>query len=71
MVKLFIMTKQIFIQDKNDSNTYHSLTEVIKIQKVSSGIYDLFFRNGQTIRVSQFVNGTNILDVVELVMIGG
>ena len=65
------MQKQIFIQDKFNKDVYHSLTEVIRIEKVSTGTYDLFFRNGSSVRVSQYFQGTNILDVVELVKIDG
>ena len=64
-----IMQKQIFIQDKKDKTIYHSLTEVIKIEIPSQGNYDLYFRNGDSIRVSQYFNGINILDIVELVKI--
>jgi hypothetical protein len=63
------MKKQIFIQDKFNKEVYHSLSEVIRIEKVSSGIYDLFFRNGSSVRVSQYFQGTNILDIIELVTI--
>ena len=63
------MKKQIFIQDKFNKDVYHSLTEVIRIVKTGTGIYDLFFRNGDSVRVSQYFQGTNILDVVELVKI--
>lgn len=65
------MNKQIFIQDKNNKQVYHSLTEVIKIENPSLGIYDLFFRNGSSVRVSKYFEGVNILDVVELVKIDG
>ena len=63
------MQKQIFIQDKHDKQVYHSLTEVIKIVKASTGIYDLYFRDGSSVRVSQHFQGVNILDIVELVKI--
>ena len=65
------MQKQIFIQDKHNKQAYRSLTEVIKIENPSSGIYDLFFRDGYSVRVSQYFEGVNILDIVELVKIDG
>jgi len=63
------MQKQIFIQDKHDKQVYHSLTEVVRIVKVGTGIYDLYFRNNSSVRVSQYFQGVNILDIVELVKI--
>lgn len=63
------MQKQIFIQDKHDKQVYHSLTEVVRIVKVDTGIYDLYFRNNSSVRVSQYFQGVNILDIVELVKI--
>ena len=65
------MQKQIFIQDKYNKDTYHSLTEVVKIVKVGTGSYDLYFRNNYSVRVSQYFQGVNILDIVELVTIDG
>jgi hypothetical protein len=65
------MQKQIFIQDKYNKDTYHSLTEVVRIVKAGTGIYDLYFRNNSSVRVSQYFQGVNILDIVELVTIDG
>ena len=50
---------------------YHSLNDVIRIETPSQGIYDLFFRSGFSIRVSQYFQGINILDIVDLVKIDG
>ena len=65
------MQKQIFIQDKYNKDTYHSLTEVVRIVKAGTGIYDLYFRNNSSARVSQYFQGVNILDIIELVTIDG
>lgn len=65
------MQKQIFIQDKYNKDTYHSLTEVVRIVKAGTGIYDLYFRNNSSVRVSQYFQGVNILDIIELVTIDG
>ena len=65
------MNKQIFIQDKFNKQIYHSLNDVIRIETPSQGIYDLFFRSGFSIRVSQYFQGINILYIVDLVKIDG
>ena len=63
------MTKQIFIQDAKNKSIYHSINEITKIEIVSSGIYDLYFKNGSVVRVTKYFEGKNILDIVDLITI--
>lgn len=63
------MAKHLFIKNST-TGEYYNISSILKIEKSSSGMYDLYFTDGSQIRVSAYMGETNIEDIIDFVDLG-